>query len=176
MNDFDLAVLAIVAAAGLLGLARGAVREGFGLAHLLGCAALAVLFSAEVRLLLEKIGLLTAGGDGGTLVPWFSGFALVFVLGTGLLTVFRALLRVFRFPGDRVPGFVLGALRGAALVFFLLPLVFWVAPHGGAFHRALSASYTLEMTQRAARTSPARWFVPLSYADLAAAHREGTAP
>jgi membrane protein required for colicin V production len=176
VNDFDLAVLAVVAAASLMGLVRGAVREGLGLAHILACAALAVLFSGEVRLLLEKLGLLSPGAGSGLLVPWFAGFALVFLLGTGLLTVLRVLLRALRFPGDRVPGFVLGALRGAALVWFLLPLVFWIAPHGGGFHRALSASFTVELAQRAAGSSPARWFVPPAYADLAASHRGETTP
>jgi uncharacterized membrane protein required for colicin V production len=167
VNDFDLVVLALIGVGGVLGLIRGTLREALGLVHLLAAGGLALAFSDEARTLVQKVADLPAD-DRSDLIPWTAGFLLLFVFGFGLLLLLRPLTKRLRFPGDRIPGFVLGAARSAVLVLCLLPLVLWIAPDSGSIADRISESRALPAAERASRTGAGRLLVPAAYTGMLA--------
>ena len=135
VNDFDLVVLAFIGIGGVFGLLRGTLREALGLVHLLAAGGLALAFSDEARSLVREVADLPADGR-SDLIPWTAAFLLLFVFGFGRLLLLRPLSKRLRFPGDRIPGFVLGAARSAVLVgLAFFPLVLWIAPNSGSIRR-----------------------------------------
>jgi uncharacterized membrane protein required for colicin V production len=175
VNDFDLAVLAVLALGGVLGLVRGTIREAVGLVHVLAAGGLALAFSHEARGLVLKIADLPADHR-SDLIPWTAAFLLLFLLGSGLLLLLRPLTRRLRFPGDRLPGLVLGAARSAVLVFSLLPLVLWIAPDSGRFAGKIADSRAVPAAERASRTGAGRLLVPAAFTDMLSRRLEEPGP
>jgi len=117
MNPIDLAILAVVGISALLGLARGAVREIFGLAALvLGFVVALAQYSEGARLLAPWIA--------DPLLAQAAAFFGIFVAAWIALALAGALLRHFmRLLAlswlDRLGGLAFGLARGLVLVALL---------------------------------------------------------
>ncbi len=119
MNDlpitlFDLIVGGVVVLSMLLGLARGAVREAFGLASWIGAIVAAIYLFEPVRpLLVEAIGNALLA-DAATLAVVFFVPFLVLKVVTSMIA--NAVASSMLGPVDKVVGLAFGFARGALIV------------------------------------------------------------
>lgn len=114
MNMVDVAVLLIVALSGMMGLARGLVREVFGLLAWLGAAFAAWYFFPQAQGMARR----TIANEG---IADPVAFGLVFLVVLVMLSLLaRSLATLTRYSGlgglDRTLGLVYGLGRGAVLM------------------------------------------------------------
>jgi membrane protein required for colicin V production len=138
VNQLDAIVVVLLVPFGLRGLWRGLLREGCGLAGVIGGVFAGVVWGPEVARLLEQRAIL--GGRGAhavALVAIFAGVCLVaHLLGALLDRLARAIL----LGGlNRTAGLAFGLAKGAAVLGFALLVLQRLVP-GGALAEVIETS------------------------------------
>ena len=158
MNYVDLAVLAVLAVSGLLGLSRGFIRELLGLGAWAVAVWIAIVFGPSLIPTMQRVTGAPELGAGLAYLVVFVGSLIVMSIGANLIG--RA-VRLSALGGlDRTLGLLFGLVRGAALVIaayivgnLLIPPERWPAPVAEA--RSVPVAY-----------EGARWavgFIPPQY-------------
>lgn len=163
MNGFDVAVLAVVAVAVLIGAAKGIVRILVGFAALVFAFLLASHFHGPLS------ALWVDGGDEPSaalkLAAWVVVFIAVMLVGGALAFVFRRLLKAAMLGwADRLAGAALGLLAAAlAASLVMLPLVAYTPKGETILSNSRLAPYV---------TAIADWVNVLVPEDLSERYRE----